>query len=231
MLGFYDYTVVLTYLSLVSAGAGIFITLSGNGHPYIGALCLLICGLCDAFDGRVARSKPDRTEAQIRFGIQIDSLTDLVAFGVLPACIGAAMLRLSPLLRVWKGAFVHSASGALLVGFFFTILILYVLAAMIRLAYFNVSEEDRQHNESGARKFYLGLPVTSASLIFPTLLLIHYLVKTDLTPMYFSAIALTGAAFVTRFPVRKPGLRGILIMIGIGALEFALMVLCKITKW
>ena len=92
MIGFYDYTVVLTYLSLVSAGLGIFISLNGDGHPYIGVFFLLFCGLCDAFDGKVARTKKDRTEEECKFGIQIDSLSDLVAFGVLPACIGEAVL-------------------------------------------------------------------------------------------------------------------------------------------
>ena len=88
MLGFYDYTVLLTYLSLVSSTTGIIVSLSGAGHPYIGAMFLLFCGLCDAFDGKVARMKKDRTKMQCNYGIQIDSLSDLVAFGVLPASIG-----------------------------------------------------------------------------------------------------------------------------------------------
>lgn len=47
MIGFYDYTVILTYLSLTSAGIGIMISLSGKGHPYFGVFFLLFCGLCD----------------------------------------------------------------------------------------------------------------------------------------------------------------------------------------
>ena len=62
MLGFYDYTVILTYLSLLSAGTGIFVTLSGSGHPYLGTFFLLFCGLCDSFDGIVARTKKNRSE-------------------------------------------------------------------------------------------------------------------------------------------------------------------------
>lgn len=42
-------------------------------------------------DGRIARTKKDRTEQEKRFGIQIDSLNDLVCFGVLPAAIGWSM--------------------------------------------------------------------------------------------------------------------------------------------
>ena len=98
MIGFYDYTVILTYFSLLSATSGIVVALSGGGHPYYGCLFLLFCGFCDAFDGKVARTKKGRTRMEKDFGIQIDSLSDLVAFGVLPACIGAALIRVSPYL-------------------------------------------------------------------------------------------------------------------------------------
>ena len=93
MIGFYDYTVILTYLSLMSGTIGIMLCLNGIGHPYLGMFFLLISGLCDTFDGKVARTKKDRTPQMKKFGIQIDSLSDLIAFGILPACIGIAMLR------------------------------------------------------------------------------------------------------------------------------------------
>ena len=181
MIGFYDYTVILTYFSLLSATTGIVVALSGSGHPYYGCLFLLFCGLCDAFDGKVARTKKGRTKMEMDFGIQIDSLSDLVAFGVLPACIGAALIRVSPYLtRVLDGVPVRweIASGKFILHAF---LVLYVLAAMIRLAYYNVTEEERQETESGARKEYLGLPVTSAALIFPFVLLLQYMTKADIT--------------------------------------------------
>ena len=61
MIGVYDYTVILTYLSLVSAMCGCIVSTAGNGHPYIGGFFLLFCGLCDTFDGKVARVKKNRT--------------------------------------------------------------------------------------------------------------------------------------------------------------------------
>lgn len=61
MIGFYDYTVILTYLSLMSGTIGIMLCLNGMGHPYLGMFFLLFSGLCDTFDGKVARSKKDRT--------------------------------------------------------------------------------------------------------------------------------------------------------------------------
>ena len=53
MIGFYDYTVILTYLSILSGTTGIILCLNGVGHPYLGMFFLLFSGLCDTFDGKV----------------------------------------------------------------------------------------------------------------------------------------------------------------------------------
>ena len=226
MIGFFDYTVILTYLSLVSASCGIMIALSGNGHPYIGTFFLLFCGLCDAFDGKVARTKKNRSQAERSFGVQIDSLSDLIAFGVLPAAIGKAMLRRSALMRLTFGTPLEIP-----LEFGCTaLLIVYILAAMIRLAYYNVTEEERQKTEDGVRRYYTGLPVTSAALIFPLVLLLQYVIPADLTPVYFAAAVFCTAAFLSPVQIRKPGLRGVLILVGIGAVEFLLMLIGKILK-
>lgn len=225
MIGFYDYTVILTYLSLLSAGAGIVVSLAGGGHPFWGCFCLLFCGFCDAFDGKVARTKKGRTEMERNYGIQIDSLSDLVAFGVLPACIGAALIFRSTFLR--KLALAYGNRWFFFIGAFvlFAILILYALAAMIRLAYFNVTEEERQRTEGGVRKFYTGLPVTSAALIFPLVLLLQHLTPMDITLVYVAAALATGFAYLSRIQVPKPRLKGILIMIAFGLLEVLALVL------
>ena len=229
MIGIYDYTVVLTYLSLLSAGTGIVVSLSGMGHPFLGILFLLFCGLCDAFDGKVASTKKNRTDTERKFGIQIDSLSDLIAFGVLPACIGAAFIRVSHSLEVLNGNG-GSWYTVLFRVFVFGILILYILAAMIRLAYFNVSEEERQETETGARKFYLGLPVTSASLIFPTVALLQYLIPADLTWLYIVTVIITAVLFITPFKLKKLGLKGIMVLVGIGAVEFAALIITFILR-
>ena len=228
MIGFYDYTVILTYLSLLSATTGIVVALSGGGHPYYGCFFLLFSGLCDAFDGKVARTKKARTRTEMNFGIQIDSLSDLVAFGVLPACIGTALIRVSPLINAaLMGISIpwHIAAGKLCLH---AVLVLYVLTAMIRLAYFNVTEQERQTTETGARTDYLGLPVTSAALIFPLVLLFQYLIPQDITLVYLGTAVVTGILFLTPFRIRKVGLKGILVMVGIGAVEFLLLLIWKV---
>ena len=236
MIGVYDYTVVLTYLSLLSGTFGILVCLHGIGHPFFGVFCLLLCGLCDTFDGRVARMKKNRTEMEKAYGIQIDSLSDLVAFGVLPCCIGMAMVRSSErftdIPRLQRA--VEEGSRRQVYPIFLFIIVLgYVLTALIRLAYFNVTEEERSKTEGGCRKVYLGLPVTSAALIFPTVLLMQYLTRADLTPLYFIVMAITAILFITPIRVPKPQLRGILIMVGIGAAEFIIFILVRlfVIRW
>lgn len=228
MLGVYDYTVILTYMSALSAGLGIIVTLNGDGHPYMGIFFLMFCGLCDAFDGKVARTKKNRTEVQKNFGIQIDSLSDLLAFGALPACIGNAMIRVSPSIPEVPRFRVHTRFEWGVAVLFFVIILLYLLAALIRLAYFNVMEEVRQKNEGGVRKYYEGLPVTSASLIFPMVLLLQYVLPMDITWVYFGVMLITGFLFVSKIKIRKPGMKSILLMIGVGAVVFAALLLLPI---
>ena len=132
MLGVYDYTVILTYISLWISIGGMMLSL--NGHLDLAVLCLALSGLCDMFDGKIARTKKDRTEIEKRFGIQIDSLCDIVCFGVGPAIICYCMGM-------------NGIVGVL-------ILMFYVLAGLIRLAWFNVTEECRQDETTENRKCY-----------------------------------------------------------------------------
>lgn len=220
MIGYYDYTVLLTYCSLVSATLGILICMDGQGHPFIGVFFLMISGLCDAFDGKVARTKKNRTLQEKRYGVQIDSLSDLVAFGVLPACIGNSMLRVLPSIPEVNRAHVNRMNAWPFVSIFYTIMAIYVLAALVRLAYFNVEEEIRNDKHEGLREYYTGLPVTSSSLIFPILLSFQYITPVDITPLYFVTMLVTSCLFIMPFPVKKPGTRAILFMVAIGAIDF-----------
>ena len=223
MIGYYDYTVILTYLSMLSATTGIMLCLNDIGHPYLGMFFLMFCGLCDAFDGKVARTKKNRTDSMKQFGIQIDSLSDLAAFGILPACIGIAMLRSSIEFSIFPDfKFLHLADKSTIIKIVLTIIaVFYTLAAMIRLAYFNVLEEERQKTEGGANKTYIGLPVTSSALIFPTILLIHIFCSADLTLLYFIFLAIVGFLFISEIQIKKPTTKHILVMIAIGLIEAA----------
>ena len=183
LLGFYDYTVILTYMSLLSAFAGMI--LSGQGMYTAAVLCLMFCGICDAFDGTVARTKKNRTEDEKAFGIQIDSLCDAVSFGVFPALLSV---------RMGLNGILGMAIAAI-----------YSLCAVIRLAFFNVQEAKRQQAEEGKRKTYRGLPVTSISMIYPVIALLRlFLPANAFRVVLHIVMAATAFAFVLDFSVKKP---------------------------
>ena len=59
-IGYYNYTGILTYVSLFSGVFGI--GCAANGRCGLAILCLMFSGFCDMFDGAIARTKKDRTE-------------------------------------------------------------------------------------------------------------------------------------------------------------------------
>ena len=159
-------------------------------------LCLMISGVCDMFDGKIA-STMERTKQQKRFGIQIDSLSDLICFGVLPAVI------------------VYQVAGKSAPSFY--IGAAYLLCALIRLAWFNVDEEERQETSDGAREVYLGLPVTMSALFLPAVLGIGRALGLPLGKLAAGLLLLMGAAFLTPFRLKKPALLGKLGMLAAGS--------------
>ncbi|MBP5160313.1 MAG: CDP-alcohol phosphatidyltransferase family protein [Lachnospiraceae bacterium] len=190
MLGFYNYTVILTYLSVVSAMLGISFSVNGNFKGAI--ICLLLSGLCDMTDGAVASTKK-RTDMERAFGVQIDSLCDCISFGVLPPFIVYYYVQyLVPDNNVLR----YIALG---VGIAFT------LAAIIRLAFFNVSEEERQRVEgTKKRESYRGLPVTNISLILPIVYLAKYFAEGTLFAVILIAVLfITGFLFLLDFKMKK----------------------------
>lgn len=181
-IGFYNYTVILTYLSLISGLIGM--KLAHNGKLSLAVICLAIAGVCDMFDGVVARSKKNRTADEKNFGIQLDSICDVICFGVLPA----VFLYFSGVNTVYGIA----------------ILIFYVLCAVIRLSFFNVLETKRQMSENGCAKSYRGLPVTSAAIILPIFHFISLFLPEEITLIACYIIPIvTGALFIIDFSIPK----------------------------
>ena len=207
MIGFYSYTVILTYIGFVCGSIGIYFAANAspdNGGTTAAIIMLLLAGLCDMFDGKVAKTKKDRTPQECRFGIQIDSLSDMVCFGLLPPIIAfSAGLRTPAHIAIFS---------------------CFSLAALIRLAYFNVTEEDRQQVTSERRKLYEGLPVTSTALIIPLL----FCFRKDLAgafPYVGGAVyGLIALAFITKFHLKKPQMRAMLVFILIGLAELILLI-------
>lgn len=201
MLGFYDYTVVLTYISLGISILGMIYAVNGDFRAAI--FCLAISGLCDMFDGKIARTKKDRTEDEKKFGIQIDSLCDVVCFGAFPIiicyCIG-----------------MRSMGGK-------AILVLYGIASVIRLGYFNVMEEKRQSETSEVRKYYQGLPITSMAIVLPFIYLIRRYCGIHFLFVLHGVVLVVGILFVSDIKVKKPQNPVVVLMVALVALALAKM--------
>ena len=192
MIGYYNYSVILTYAGLVTGVFGITQALQGN--MCIALICLLLCGFCDMFDGTIAR-RCKRSEEAKCFGMQIDSLSDLICFGIFPAMIG----------------YVVSAANIFTV----VAIILYVLCALIRLAYFNVQEIMRNPDE-GKRTHYTGLPVTASAILMPAAALLSRIYAPVQPFVYPAALILVSIAFISRTKIKKPYGVGLAVMSAIG---------------
>ncbi len=185
MIGFYNYSVIVTYLGLALSVIGM--SLAATGSFKYAILCLALAGACDTFDGKIARAMKNRTKEMEIFGVQIDSLCDLVCFGVTPVIISYHMGLNAP----WGIA----------------IEIIFVLCGVIRLAYFNVLEE-LKHTDPQAeqKKGYRGLPITTITIIYPIIYLLKPLTDNDCFILLLAIMHIVVAfLYVLDFRLKKPG--------------------------
>ena len=136
----------------------------GMHDDYYRASLLLVYALFfDMLDGRVARL----TKTQSAFGLQIDSLADVISFGVAPA------------LLVYKWSLFQMGTVGLVISFAF--------AAMgaVRLARFNVLSMGEGGKPTKPSKYIVGLPVPGAAGILISLVVANHAVGGDLAgPKY-----------------------------------------------
>lgn len=208
MIGFYNYTVILTYISLVSGFIGI--TQLFNNNFFVAVFCLLISGFCDMFDGTVARSAKNRTESEKSFGIQIDSLCDLVCFGVFPALFNYTYT---------KSINEKLSIVSLAIGVVFT------LTALIRLGYFNVTEQERQKETKEIREYYQGLPVTSIAAYLPFVYMFKDVLGDTFVYVLNAFTILIAFLFVYNFKMKKPHGKSLIFMSLAGAAMLVVLIL------
>lgn len=129
-------------------GASIYIGILAVAYAFVGRFELacwlvLVSLIFDGLDGRVARL----TGTTSKFGVEFDSLADVVAFGVAPAMI-----------LFFYGGFHYGKFGVVVAG-------LYVVFGAIRLARFNVTTNNNEPN------VFIGLPIPSAAVFVVSWLL------------------------------------------------------------
>ncbi len=137
-------------LTSASLFAGFYSLVAAFNADYLpAAWAILVSGIFDGLDGRVARI----TGTTSKFGVEYDSLADLVAFGVAPGILAFT----------W-GLQTYGRLGWL-AGF------LYVATTALRLARFNTLGS----SGPGSGKFFIGLPCPSAAaMVATTVLLCHH---------------------------------------------------------
>ena len=157
IVGKWNKSVILNICRMLIAVLGMVLAFTCEKINY-SICCLMVAGVCDLFDGMVAR-RCKRTAEEKQFGIELDSIVDTMSFIALPVCIFIAM----GLTQIWD------------------IVIFMILRAcgVARLAYFNIDTADSEK----AIKYYTGLPVTYTALIFPLL----YLLKSPVPENVYSS--------------------------------------------
>jgi len=178
--GIYLLPNLLTTGSLFAGFYGIIASIDGRYEP--AAIAIIVAGVLDGLDGRIARL----TGTESEFGTQYDSLSDMVSFGLAPAVIVYqwGLVRLGEYGWLWAklgwlAAFVYAVSGAL------------------RLARFNV----RVHSVD--RRFFEGLPSPSAAGLMMSMVWLG--TRLAWTGGYALALAFVvslaaGLLMVSRFP-------------------------------
>ena len=156
-IGVHNLANCVTYLGIAAAVVGVCFA----STPKIAMLMLIVSGICDLFDGRVARMFP-RTDLEKAFGIQLDSFADTVSFVIFPAVFLIAQLR-----TVWT---------VLLAVF-------YVYCGVTRLCWFDITTD-------GDTKFFSGVPVTYISLFLPLLYAVGALFGLAVSPIIIGVLML-----------------------------------------
>lgn len=187
MIGKWNKSVILTYIGLTISVLGIMLVIFDINLKYV-MICLIVAGICDLFDGTIAR-RCKRTKEEKEFGIELDSLVDVMSFIALPLVI------------------LFSINNSLL---FIPIAIIYAIFAIARLAYFNIKTAD----SNKAIKSYIGLPVTYAALVFPLIFLLSYLLENSLFITIYNVITiLVSILFIIKVKIPKPRLISSIILL------------------
>lgn len=202
MIGKWNKSVIATYVGMLLAVASIFLLMSGFYKAAM--MCFMGAGICDLFDGTIARMCK-RTEEEKNFGIQLDSLVDVVSFIVLPVVLIVKLAGLT-----W-----YAAVAA----------VLYSVFGIARLAYFNVCQEENEDKDSPI-KYYTGMPVTYAALVFPLVYLLHLYFNTEVTALFMCiAMEIMALLFILKIKFIKPGKKGYIFLMLLAIALFAVYII------
>lgn len=184
---------LLTMASVASSAVGMLLAVSGL--PRLAIVPLVACGILDSFDGRFASSF-DRSEVSRSYGAELDSVSDAMAFGSLPACMLLSSARTGSV--PWYAVAVS---------------VIFLMCVARRLAWFGAL--DRTGTSDGS---FVGLPTTYASIVLPV---VHTLVEiaglsAHAVPVMACTMLALALAFVANVPIARPGTKTILAFAAVG---------------
>jgi len=182
--------VFLGFLAIMKTFQGALMAMSGelghNPHFEVAAKAIGVAVLVDGLDGRIARLTGTTSE----FGREMDSLADVITFGVAPAVLAIA----------WGAQFVDGAMDPMIrdhvrrIAYF--IGFLYLLCGAVRLARFNVQKNPVPKNPGKFdRKYFVGLPIPAAAGMIAAVVFAANCVPIEFWP--FSAAWLTLLALLS----------------------------------
>jgi len=193
MIGFWRKSVFITYLGATLAVVGFLLALY-NKMPVYAFVGMILACVCDMFDGKVARLEKNRTEQQKEFGVEIDSLADIICFIAIPAFTVYQMMN---------GEMLADGGGNITIKWYeIAVLALYIVCGIVRLAYFNVAMSDKDK----AIERYTGLPVPMSVPIFALVWVLHKVIgfSYDVRALIYTIVVpLTGYLHISKIKIKK----------------------------
>lgn len=170
---------ITTLMSLCTGLSSIKFALEGRFE--IAVIAILIAGILDAMDGRLARM----LGASSHFGAELDSLSDFVSFGVAPA-----MVLYIGALHQWG-------------GFGWAIALFFVICSALRLARFNTTLLIKEELPEWMAGFFVGVPAPAGAFLAVLPLMFSFAMAENyvIMPILYSISLLTaGALMVSKIP-------------------------------
>ena len=192
---------ILTLLALCAGVTAMRYALEGAWERAV--IAVLAAAVLDGLDGRIARA----LQATSRFGAELDSLSDVVCFGVAPAMV----------IYLWS---LHEARG---LGW--ALALLFAVCCALRLARFNTALESADRQPTWARNYFVGVPAPAAGglALLPLVLWLQFEGDSLANPI-ITGLTLLGvsALMVSRIPtfafkqIRVPGRYVVFVLLAAG---------------
>lgn len=179
VIGYYNPANFVTLAGLACAVLACFTVAGGN--YFLTVLCLSFAALCDATDGRIARANQSATNRSRFYGVQLDSLCDMVSFGAVPCFIAYQM----------------GYNGVIDILLY----LLFGICGATRLANFNT--EAAVDSPDLKMKHFTGIPIPFSAVLFPVLVIVHMLAG-HLSLLFRLAFLVVGVGYILRIRVPKP---------------------------